>query len=141
MVESRLPSPKSHIQLTMPEPFPLDVFVKLMVVGKQLSALSTLKSAVGAGFTLMVTVTGVLVPLAFVAVNVTVYIPALENKAAAFGEILVAGVTSGGTPPKSHKILPPFEAVPLKETARGAQPEVGLTEVMITTGTCPYPLQ
>src|SRR5882762_3509662 len=114
----------------MGEPFPFEIFVKLIVVGKQLTDLSTLKSAVGAGFTVIVTVLGALVPLAFVAVKVTVYVPALENKAAAFREILVAGVTSGGKPQKSDKILPPFEAVPLNETASGAQPVTGLTEVI-----------
>ena len=70
-----------------------DVLVKLTVVGKQPVVLSSVKSAVGTGKTVIVSVMGILVPLAFVAVCVTTYFPGAEYKAAVVGAVLPVGDT------------------------------------------------
>lgn len=121
----RLPSPKSHIKLDITAPGPAaDVFVKLIVVGKQPVVLSWVKSAVGTGNTVIVSVIATLVPLALVAVCVTTYFPGAEYNAAVVGAVLPVGLTCAAVPPKfQFQAFGPFEEASLNETASGAQPE------------------
>ena len=68
------PSPKSQSQETTvaPLPPPPELSVKSILVGKQPVVLLTLKSATGAGNTVMVTGVATLDPLALLIVNVIV---------------------------------------------------------------------
>ena len=84
----------------------------------------------------MVFVTGTLVPLAFEAVSVIVYVPGTLYETAVFGLFGFPPVTAGGTPPKFQlHVLGEFVAEPFNETASGAQPERGVA-LIETTGTC-----
>jgi len=86
----------------------------------------------------MVTVTGWLVPLAFEAVCVTVYVPGTRYNAAVFACVLLVGVTWATVPPKFHvQAFGAFDDTSVNETARGAQPERGVA-VMPATGTCAW---
>jgi len=65
-----------------------------------------------------------LVPLALVAVCVTVYVPGAEYNAAALGAVLPVGDTCAAVPPKFQlQAFGLFEELSLKETASGAHPE------------------
>ncbi len=70
-----------------------------------------------------------------------VYVPAFLKTAEAFGTFPVAGVTSGGMPPKSqaYVMVPGPVAATLKETGNGAQPMAGVAVGVPNTGTWPYP--
>ena len=85
----------------------------------------------------MVSVLGKLVPFASVAVTVIIYFPGVLNVTGGFWDVLVAGLTLGGTPPKFQlqEKGPVPVADPLNETTSGAHPVFELI-VMETTGTC-----
>jgi hypothetical protein len=102
--------------------------------------LSWVKSAVGTGFTVILTVAGALLPLAFFDMRVTVYVPGVLNKMELFFVVLVAWLTFGGTAPKFQlQEVGVLVEASLNETANGGHPDRGVATID-ATGTCEYPV-
>ena len=109
-----------------------------MVVGAQPDDLSGLKSATGTGQTVICLVTVVL-PLAFVVVNLIVYFPGVLKNTTLVCVLLNCVLTSGGTPPKSQSLVTAPVPTSENDMANCGHPEVEEAEIT-GAGACAYPL-